>query len=137
MRVRILIPRRKPKKLVSRRRNKRSGQMTLIIVVTSVLGSLYALVGENGVLDVMKMRARAHQLELDIAARERENLQLSEIIKPLRDEEPDAIEKLAREKLFMTRPGDTLYTLPKELRPVAPQQTESSSPPAPSLLRRR
>ncbi len=137
MRVRILIPRRKPKKLVSRRRSRRSGQMALIIVATSVLGSMYALVGESGLLAVMRMRARANQLRYDIADLEQENRELAAAIKPLRDGSPDAIEKLAREKLFMSRPGDTLYMLPKELQPIAPPQTESASPTGPSLLRRR
>jgi len=111
--------------------------MALIIVATSVLGSMYALVGESGLLAVMRMRARANQLRYDIADLEQENRELAAAIKPLRDGSPDAIEKLAREKLFMSRPGDTLYMLPKELQPIAPPQTESASPTGPSLLRRR
>jgi cell division protein FtsB len=135
--VRILIPRRKPKKLVSRRSSRRAGQTALIIVVISVLGSLYALVGDSGLLAVMKMRARANQLRYEIVALERENQELLETIKPLRDGDPDAIERLAREKLFMVRPGDTLYMLPPEPLPAPPAQTESASPTGPSLPRRR
>ncbi len=142
MRVRILIPRRKPKKLVSRRSSRRAGQTALIIVVVSVLGSLYALVGDSGLLAVMKMRARANQLRYEIAAMERENGELLATIKPLREGDPDAIERIAREKLFMARPGDTVYMLPAEpLRaeplPAPSDRAEPSSPTAPALLRRR
>ncbi len=137
MRVRILIPRRRPKKLVSRRRSKRSGQIALIVVAISVLGSLYALIGDSGLLAVMRMRARAHQFRYQIAAMERENRELLETIKPLREASPDAIEKLAREKFFMIRPGDTVYMLPKEEPAPAQAEAESVSPTGPTLFRRR
>ena len=141
MRVRILIPRRKPKKLVSRS-NKRSAQMALVIFITAVVGTLYALLGDSGLMAVMKMRGRAAQLQYEIATKESANRELREVIRPLRDEDPEAIEKLAREQHFMVRPGDTVYILPKEAEQPAPStlddgRSESRSPTAPSLPRRR
>ena len=141
MRVRILIPRRKPKKLVSRS-GKRSAQMALIIFITAFAGTLYALLGDSGLMAVMKMRGRATQLEYEIATKEIANHDLRDVIRPLREEDPEAIEKLAREQLFMARPGDTIYVLPREPEQTpqpAPgrDQTESRSPTAPSLPRRR
>jgi len=139
LRVRILIPRRKPKKLVSRS-SKRSAQMALIIFVTAFAGTLYALLGDSGLMAVLKMRGRATQLQYEIAAKDNANRELREVIRPLREEDPEAIEKMAREQRYMVRPGDTVYILPKEPeRPSAfdDGRTESRSPTAPSLPRRR
>jgi cell division protein FtsB len=137
VRVRLLIRRRKPRKLVARQRSKRSAQMALIIALTAVFGSLYALLGDSGLMAVMRMRGRAAQLRYEIAAKERANHELREIIQPLRDGDPAAIERLARERLQMARPGDTIYLLPPETQSPEPARSEPSSPTAPpSLLRR-
>lgn len=137
MRVRILIPRRKPKELVSRRRSKRSGQMAAIIMFTALFGSFYALLGKNGVVAVMKMRSRATHLQYEINAKERANREVLDTIRPLRDEDPDAIEKLAREKLFMVRPGDTVYVLPPESQPPGAARSRPGSPTSPSAPSQR
>jgi cell division protein FtsB len=137
VRVRILIPRGKPRKLVARPRSKRSAQMALIIMATALFGSLYALLGDSGLVAVLRMRARAAQLEYEIAAKERANRELLEVIKPLRDGDPQAIERLAREKLQMARPGDTIYLLPPETRSERPAGGDPGSPTAPSRPPRR
>ena len=100
MRVKILIPRRAPKKLVARPRQ-RSAHMSLIIFLTALVGTLYALLGDSGLMSVMRMRARAVQLQYQIMAKQQNNQQLRDTIRPLREKDPAAIEKLAREQLFM------------------------------------
>jgi cell division protein FtsB len=135
--VRIRIPRRRPRKLVARPRSKRSAQMALIIVLTALFGSFYALLGDSGLMAVMRMRARAAQLRTDITAQERANRELMDTIEPLRDGHPEAIEKLARERLNMARPGDTIYLLPPETQPIEPRVGEPGSPTAPPLPSRR
>jgi cell division protein FtsB len=137
VRVRILIPRRKPKKLVARAR--RSGRLALIIGIVALISTLYALLGDSGLMAVMSMRARATQLHHEIAAQERANQELLDLIRPLRAEDPEAIERLAREELFMARPGETVYVLP----PAPPTSSltpmpgdEPGTPTAPSLRRR-
>ena len=137
MRVRILIPRRQPRKLVSRRRGKRSGQMAAIIMLTALFGSFYALLGKNGLVAVMKMRSRATQLQYEVNAKERANREMLDIIRPLRDGDPDAIEKRAREKLFMVRPGDTVYVVPPQAPPNGPARSHPGSPTSPSAPARR
>jgi cell division protein FtsB len=137
VRILIKIPRPRPRKLVTRQRGKRSAQTTLIIALVAVFGSLYALFGSNGLMAVMRMRARATQLQYEIAEQERANHELMETIKPLREGDPEAIEKLAREKLQMARPGDTIYLLPPETRPNEPALNEAASPTAPPTTSRR
>jgi cell division protein FtsB len=137
VRIVIKIPRRKPRKLVARPRGKRSAQTALIIALVAASGSLYALFGDNGLMAVLRMRARATQLQYDIAEQERVNHELVETIRPLREGDPEAIEKLAREKLQMARPGDTVYLLPPESRPNEPALEEPASPTAPPSTSRR
>ena len=107
--------------------------MALIITLTALSGSIYALLGESGLVAVMQMRGRATQLRYEISAKERGNREVRDVIRPLREGDPDAIEQLAREKLYMVRPGDTLYILPPESRPEPPVLNESGSPTAPSV----
>ena len=137
MHVRILIPRRKQRKLVSRNQSKRSGQTVLIVALVAVFGSIYALLGESGAVAIMKMRARVTQLRYEISAKEQGNHELRDMIRPLRDADPEAIEQLAREKLYMVRPGDILYMLPPESRPNPPVLKEPGSLAAPSVPPRR
>lgn len=106
--------------------------MALIIVLVAVFGSFYALLGDSGLMAVMQMRGRAAQLRADIGAQQRLNQELMETIKPLRDGDPDAIERLARERLNMARPGDTIYLLPPETR-IEPALADPRSPTAPPL----
>ncbi len=107
--------------------------MVVIVTLAALLGSIYALLGENGLGAVMQMRGRATQLRYEISARERDNREVRDVIRPLREGDPDAIEQLAREKLYMVRPGDTLYILPPVSRPKPPVLDESGSPTAPSV----
>lgn len=107
--------------------------MAVIITLAALLGSIYALLGENGLGAVMQMRGRATQLRYEISAKERDNREVRDVIRPLREGDPDAVEQLAREKLYMVRPGDTIYVLPRESGPKPAVMTESGSPTAPSV----
>lgn len=137
MQVRIRIPRRKLRRLVSRNQSKRSGQTVLIIVLGAVFGSIYALLGESGIVSNMNMRARATQLRYEISAKEQGNRELRDVIRPLREADPDTIERIAREKLYMVRPGDILYVLPAESRPNPPVLNEPGPPTAPPVPPKR
>lgn len=107
----------------------------------ALVGTLFALVGDGGVMTLMQMRARAADLSLQVAAAERHNQDLREQIRALQ-EDPQAVEKLAREELGMARPGETIYLLPA--RPTdaedgfrIPELVEPSTPTGPTLSRRR
>ncbi len=137
MQVRIRIPRRKPRKLVSRNQSKRAGQTVVIIVLGAVFGSIYALLGESGMVSIMEMGARAAQLRHEISAKEQGNREMRDVIRPLREADPDAIERIAREKLYMVRPGDKLYMLPPESRPNPPVLKNPGPPTAPPVPPKR
>lgn len=121
-------------------------QITKVVVGAALVGTLFALVGDGGVMTLLQMRARAVDLRQDVIEAERRNQELRSRIRALR-EDPQAIEKLAREELGMARPDETIYLLPerppgsadsddsRERRP--PELLEPTSPTGPSLSRRR
>jgi len=112
-------------------------------VGVALLGTLFALVGDGGVMTLLQMRARAAELTVKVAAAERHNQGLRQQVRALQ-EDPQAIERLAREELGMARPGETIYLLPA--RPSNPDDSTGfrtpellvpSTPTGPSLSRRR
>jgi len=67
-----------------------------------------ALVGNRGLLETMRARRQYAQVAGDLARKRRENEQLREDIRRLR-EDPSAIESVAREQLGLMRDGEVLF----------------------------
>ena len=87
--------------------------------------SLVALgvVGENGYLDRRARRRQIQALTAEIENTKLENQQLSRMVRDLRSD-PQAIEKLARERLRLGRPGEVIITLPPgQPQPAPPIST--------------
>ena len=89
------------------------------LVVVVGLGLLALLVhtvfGAGGYVDLRRQQAELQELKKKVDSLEGENRRLLEEIKQLRDN-PEAIERVARENLRMAKPGETIITLPKEER---------------------
>jgi cell division protein FtsB len=77
------------------------GFVTIILMVD-------ALVGDKGLLDIMRARRQHAQLAAAIAQTRRENARLRDDIRRLK-EDPGAIEALAREQLGLMRDGEVLF----------------------------
>ena len=83
------------------------------LVVLLVLSQL----GENGIVSWFNLRARHARLEEDVARLEEENRALKARLDAL-ENDPFALEKLAREKFNMRREDEeVLMVLPKEKVP--------------------
>jgi cell division protein FtsB len=80
-----------------------------IIFVTIVL-VVDALVGDKGLLDIMRARRQYAELAAAIAQKHRENARLRDDIRRLR-EDPGAIESLARQELGLIRDGEVLFII--------------------------
>lgn len=85
----------------------------LIVLLVSCLSFTYFLVfGQGGYLKLKEYRAELRELQL-------ENLRLRETQKELRlkinrlRNDPYEIERLARERYNLARPGDIIVTVPK------------------------
>lgn len=84
----------------------------------------FALFGENGLLRLYRSYQYAKSLEEDVATLQEKNRQLEHEISLLR-EDPDYIERIARERLGMVRKDEIVYQF-QESRPVpeAPNMDE-------------
>lgn len=79
----------------------------LVVFVASVL-VLDALIGERGLLAMMRARREFADLQGSIDQLRRDNARLREHARRLR-EDPRAIESLARKELGLIRPGEVLF----------------------------
>jgi cell division protein FtsB len=79
----------------------------LLVFVGCVL-AVDALVGEKGLLAMMKARQDYSALEQSLQAARAQNAALREQARRLR-EDPTAIEELARQELGLIRPGEKLF----------------------------
>ncbi len=80
------------------------GAMVCLLVVHVVFGA-------NGLRVYQQKRAESQRLQEQIEMLRRQNEALDHHIKALTDD-PQAIEKEAREKLRYVRPGEAVYTIP-------------------------
>lgn len=79
------------------------GFVTIVLVVD-------ALVGDKGLLDIMRARRQHAALAAAIGKTRRENARLRDGIRRLK-EDPSAIESLAREELGLMREGEVLFII--------------------------
>jgi cell division protein FtsB len=81
----------------------------LILAVGCVL-IIDALVGDRGLLAMVKARQQYRTLETSLVGSREENAQLREQARQLR-EDPQAIEDIARRELGLIRPGEKLFII--------------------------
>ena len=85
------------------------------------IGSIFfldALVGDKGLVELVKTRQDYRTLEASLLRIRAENSRLREEARLLR-EDADTIEKLARERLGLIKPGEKLFIL-KDVAPSKP-----------------
>lgn len=92
---------------------KRPFQM-LLVFVTAVL-VLDALVGERGFVERLKVRRQFRDAQGSLEQLRQENAVLREQVRRL-NEDPTAIEALARKDLGLVRPGELLFII-KDVKP--------------------
>lgn len=100
----------------------RSYPPVLVAVVMSLL-VLLAIASFGSYRDLQAARQRQQMLETKIEATQHRNDQLEQRILDLQND-PAAIERLAREQYRMMRPGDVVVILPAE--PVAVTPADSA-----------
>jgi cell division protein FtsB len=86
------------------------GFVTIVLVVD-------ALVGDKGLLDTMRARRQYAVLAADLAHKRQENARLREAVRRLNDD-PSAIESLAREELGLMRAGEMLFIV-RDAKPAS------------------
>ena len=87
----------------------------LLLFIAAVI-VVDALVGEQGLFAMLKARRQAEELAATIARQRAENARLREEIGRLNDD-PAAIEEVARRELGLIRPGEKVFII-KDLSPA-------------------
>jgi cell division protein FtsB len=116
--------------LASKRRTPASGAglrvrrvvWLLLMFVASVV-MVDALVGERGLLAMLRTRHQHQELAAAVARQRAENARLREQVRRL-TEDPATIEEIARRELGLIRPGETLFII-KDLPPPGEAGSES------------
>lgn len=73
---------------------------------------MHAIYGSNGYLTLRRQRREYKATEQRIRELEQEKVSLEQQVKDLKSD-PKAIERVAREKMHLARPGEIIYTLPQ------------------------
>ncbi len=74
---------------------------------------LDAFFSESGIIKIWELEREHLQLSSEVKELERRNSELEALIKALRDD-PEAIERVAREELGYSRPGEDVFLFPPE-----------------------
>ena len=95
-------------------RSRRAVQYLLVFIGCVLVAD--ALVGEKGLLAIMKARQDHQALEQSLHSARADNVRLREEARRLR-EDPSAIEEIARRELGLIRAGEKLFIV-KDVRPA-------------------
>ena len=98
-----------------RTRGRRALQYAIVFV--SCVLVVDAIVGEKGLIAMIKARQEYQMLEESLGRARADNARLREEARRLR-EDPMAIEEIARRELGLIKPGERLFII-KDLRPPA------------------
>ena len=82
---------------------------TLLLFIAAVI-VVDALVGEQGLFAMLRARRQAEELAATIARQKAENARLREEVRRL-NEDPAAIEEVARRELGLIRPGEKVFII--------------------------
>jgi cell division protein FtsB len=92
--------------------------MQYALAVVGCVLMLNALVGDKGVLQMLKKRQESQRLEQALASAQAENAILRLEVQRLRSD-PAAIEELARRNLDLIKPGEKMFII-RDARPGKP-----------------
>ena len=82
-----------------------------VMALLSLVMLMHEIFGRNGYMTLRREKKEYNTLQKQIQAVSEENQQLEQKIHALKNN-PEAVEKQARDQLRMARPGEIIYTLP-------------------------
>ena len=98
---------------------------TALAVVLAVVFGYHVVVGRNGVTAYQQKRVEDRELQRQIDGLQQENDRLKDHVEHLKND-PDAIEREAREKLHYARQGEVIYTLNAAQNTTQPAAAEAT-----------
>lgn len=104
----------------------------LVSLVFSILLFALFFVGDRGFLQARRQRTELRSAQEEVARIDAENRKMEAEVAALKSD-PRALEKVAREKLQLVRPGDIVVVLPDGWeRRVRPETSKAAPSPAPT-----
>jgi cell division protein FtsB len=86
-------------------------RLKIALVLLAIVGTAYVLLnGEQGLLKVREKRAELIALQVQVTQLEAINDSLRQVVWRL-ENDPEYVEKLARERYGMAKPGERVYRL--------------------------
>jgi cell division protein FtsB len=98
--------RRTPKPKPPAARSRRTVYWVLLFVAAVIV--VDALVGDRGLVAMLRARQEYDELSASIARQRTENARLRDMVRRLR-EDPSTIEEIARRELGLIRPGERVF----------------------------
>ena len=95
-------------------------QLLVLVAAAAIIAN--ALVGDQGLLAMLRARQQYGELAASIARQRAENARLREEVRRLRDD-PAAIEEVARRELGLIRPGEKVFII-KDVPPGRPPASQ-------------
>jgi cell division protein FtsB len=100
------------------------GLLVIVLVAHEIFGA-------HGFLAMRRQRREYQSLQMQIQMLKRENEKLKQQIQALRTN-PQAIQKIARERMHFARPGEIIYALPnRHPKQGMPAKTQAPKPDQP------
>lgn len=91
-------------------RRRRNRVVRYLVIAVGVVLIIDSLVGDRGLLAMLKARQQYRTLEASLVRSRAENARLREQARQLR-EDPQAVEDIARRELGLIKPGEKLFII--------------------------
>ena len=122
MGIRILIPR--PQLRATGRATRKFVWAALGV---ALWGTAYTFFGAGGLVGVYRARTEIDRLDVRVQEAAAVNAALAERVHGLKSD-PEEIERVAREELFLARPGERIYLLDHPADAAAPSEAPVAPP---------
>jgi cell division protein FtsB len=99
-----------------------------VMALLSLIMLMHEIFGRNGYMTLRRQKKEYSGLQKQIQAISNQNQQLEQKIKALKNN-PEAVEKQARDQLHLAKPGELIYMLP-DRKPAEPPTTAQQTLPA-------
>ena len=93
---------------MSRRYGTNNKVFVILLAMTMIFVGLYTFFGSNGLMEIIRRKHMDSDLKADLEQVKRENLLLRSKIWAMKNK-PFEVERIARERLFMIKPGEKIY----------------------------
>jgi len=98
---------------MARKRRKNKRFYVLVLAFAMIFAGFYTFFGSNGLMEIMRRKNMEKDLKHKLTRIKNDNIRLHSEIWTLKNK-PSEVERIAREKLFLIKPGETVYLIKEE-----------------------